>query len=245
MRMIKDKKRAADILLALLVLSGTLSLAWLGLRTPKQLPTMADVSKECDPIPEEAIAVVIDAGHGGSDGGASGTETGVVESELNLIVAKMLSDELTSRGFYVIMTRTGEGAIAPTKDADMKRRGEIMNMPGVDLVVSIHMNKFRDRTVSGPMVFYMKGSEEGRRLAECVINSVCDSIGRPQRKANPEDLFVLRVPKAPSVLVECGFLSNAADEALLMTGSHREKLVKGIADGIMEYVEAANKSGAS
>ena len=244
MHLIKNKKRAADVLLALLVLSGTLSLAWIGLRTPKELPAMADIKAESDPIPEEAFAVVIDAGHGGSDGGASGTETGVKESELNLIVAKLLSDELTARGCYVIMTRTGEGAIAETKQADMERRGEIMNMPGVDLVVSIHMNKFGDTTISGPMVFYMKGSEEGKRLAECVITSVCDSIGRPRRKANPEDLFVLRVPKAPSVLVECGFLSNAADEESLLNGAHREKLAKGIADGIVRYVESIKENGA-
>ncbi len=237
---IKNKKRAADILLGLMVLSGTLSLAWLGMRAPTSIPTIASVSNECDPIPDGAAAVVIDAGHGGSDGGATGTETGVIESELNLIVAKKLSDELTSRGFYVIMTRTGEGAIAGSKDADMKRRGEIMNMPGVDLVVSIHMNKYRDRTVSGPMVFYMKGSDEGKRLAENVMSCICEAIGRPQRKANPEDLYVLRVPEAPSVLVECGFLSNASDEALLMTQEHREKLVKGIADGIVKYYESTN-----
>ena len=244
MRIIKDKKRAADLLLGLLVLSGTLSLAWIGLKTPDALPAMSNTSYECDPIPDGAVTVVIDAGHGGSDGGALGTQTGVVESELNLIVAKLLSDELTSRGFYVIMTRTGEGAIGPTKDADMKRRGEIMNMPGADLVVSIHMNIFRDSTVSGPMVFYMKGSDEGKRLAECVMDRVCEAIGRPARKANPEDLYVLRVPSAPSILVECGFLSNANDEALLMTEAHRIKLAKGIADGIADYVYA-NKNGAS
>ena len=243
MRFIKDKKRAADVLLALLVLSGTLSLAWLGLRTPKELPAMARINPESDPIPEDAFAVVIDAGHGGSDGGASGTETGVKESELNLIAAKLVSDKLTARGFYIIMTRTGEGAIGETKQADMERRGEIMNMPGVDLVVSIHMNKFRDRTVSGPMVFYMKGSEEGKRLAEYVIASVCDYIGRPRRKPNPEDLFVLRVPSAPSVLVECGFLSNAEDEALLMDRAHMEKLAEGIAEGIVKYCESIKENG--
>lgn len=226
-------KKAVDIALSALVLAGAISLAWAGLSAPKTLPVMAEKS---DPsIPEDAQAIVIDAGHGGFDGGAVGTDTGVIEADINLAVAKLLADELTARGYYVLMTRTSEGALADTKSADMKKRAEIFNLPGVDLVVSIHMNKFRDRGVSGPMVFYMKGSSEGKTLAESVMNSLTEALGRPNRYANPEDLFVLRVPKAPSVLVECGFLSNPEDEKMLSDPEYQKKLAGAIAAGIARY----------
>ncbi len=232
-------KKAVDIALSILVLAGTLSLAWAGLTTTRSLPAMADASAQAENVPDEAFLVVIDAGHGGFDGGAVGTETGAVEAELNLRVAELLADELTKLGYYVVMTRSTDEALADTKDADMKRRAEIFNLPNADLVVSIHMNKFRDRSISGPMVFFMKGSDEGKALAESVMRSLCEALGRPQRHTNPEDLFVLRVPKAPSVLVECGFLSNAADERLLASPEYQKKLAEGIAAGIRDYAESA------
>ena len=186
---------------------------------------------------DEDLVIVIDAGHGGEDCGAVGTETGVKEAELNLAVAELVSDELTRNGAYVIMTRSGEGAIGKTKDEDMRERSRIMNIEGVDLVVSIHMNKFGDRSVSGPMVFYMRDSEAGKEFAGCVMASICDALGRQKRNINPEDLFVLREPKSPSILVECGFLSNPEDEAMLLTEEHRQKLAEGISRGILAYAE--------
>lgn len=238
-------RKLTDAALSILVLLGTMGLAWVGLRGTKTVPTMAPPAETDDPtafIPAEAAAIVVDAGHGGFDGGAVGSGTGVVEAELNLTVAKLLADELTKRGFYVVMTRSGPDAIGESKNEDMKRRREIMNYENIDLVVSIHMNKFRDTSISGPMVFYMKGSEEGRSLAERVIAGVCEAVGRPLRCANPEDLFVLRVPSAPSVLVECGFLSNREDEAKLMDPEYQKALAHGIAEGIADYL-AAKENG--
>ncbi len=239
-----DFKRLTDLALSLLVLAGAVSLAWIGLTGSKDIAAMTDphgfgAEKTASPdisIPASAIAIVIDAGHGGFDGGAVGTVTGAVEAELNLKVSELLAEELTKLGFYVVMTRTDGEAIGKTKAEDMSRRKEIMQLENVDLVVSIHMNKFRDRTVSGPMVFYMKGSTEGKALADCVIISLCESVGRPPRAANPEDLFVLRVPTVPSILVECGFLSNADDEAKLITGDYQRLLARGVAEGIANYL---------
>lgn len=229
----KKLKNYTDAALSLLVILGALSLTWAGLTGTRDVPAMAEPSMS--DIPESAYVIVIDAGHGGFDGGAVGTDTGVVEAELNLSVAKLIADELTSKGCYVVMTRNGPDALAETKKEDMKKRGEIFNLDNVDLVVSVHMNKFRDRTVQGPMVFYMRGSEEGKKLADTVIHSICENTGRSLRQANPEVLYVLRVPKSPSILVECGFLSNPEDEAKLMTEEYRMQLAKAIADGIMEY----------
>lgn len=238
MRLKTDMKRLTDLALAGVVLMGSLALAWAGLSGTKKATPVMDVFTE-----EPVIAsptVVIDAGHGGFDGGAVGTNTGVKESELNLAVARLLADELHELGYGVIMTRSTEDAVGETKGADMENRKLVMRDERADIVVSIHMNKFGDSTVSGPMVFYMKGSDTGKALADCVVYSLCESLGRPPRLSNPEDLFVLRVPEAPSVLVECGFLSNPEDEALLMTLEHQKKLAKGIAGGIAEFFAKLN-----
>ena len=193
--------------------------------------------------PARAYTVVVDAGHGGVDGGAVGSKTGVVEAGLNLTVALCLRDALEEAGVTVLMTRTDENALADSKRSDMQARRKIMNTEGVDLVVSVHMNRFTDPSVSGPMAFYMKGSAEGQRLAELVIAAVCEAVGRPVRSANPGDYFVIRESPAPSVLVECGFLSNAEDEALLQTEAHQQKLARAIAKGVLAYL--AEGSGAS
>lgn len=196
--------------------------------TPEQTP---------DPSPIPTLAtVVLDAGHGGIDGGAVGVKTGIVEAGLNLMLAELVKEKLEQCNIEVRMTRTDENALGSNKKADMKARKEIICAPDVDLVVSIHMNKFRDRSVEGPMAFYMKDSEEGRLLAEFMINSVCDAIGHARRLANPGDYYVIRVGTVPSVIIECGFLSNATDEKLLAQPDHQEKLASGIVAGVLEYL---------
>ena len=229
-------KTAADIALTLLVMFGTLSLTWIGLTGTGSIPASAGVTETEAPERPDGFTVVIDAGHGGFDGGAVGTKTGAAEAGLNLEVAELLEEKLSGIGMRVIMTRRDENALGQTKNEDMRARREIMLDPEADIVVSIHMNKFRDSTISGPMVFYMRGSEEGKALADFVMGGLCERLGLSLRHTNPEDLFVLREPKAPSVLVECGFLSNAQDEAKLMTKEYRETLAQGIADGIAEYL---------
>lgn len=185
-----------------------------------------------------APVVVVDAGHGGMDGGAVGTDSGVKEDGLNLAVAKLVQAGLREAGCEVIMTRNDHNAIGANKNEDMRKRRQIMQQPEVNLVVSIHMNTFRDRSIKGPMAFYMKGSAEGERLAKSVIESVCTAIGSSVRAANPGDYFVIRENKVPAVLVECGFLSNAEDEKRLQDQAHQKKLAEGIVGGIMAYWNA-------
>jgi N-acetylmuramoyl-L-alanine amidase len=179
--------------------------------------------------------IVVDAGQGGADGGTTGAKTGVLEAELNLSVARLVESNLKAAGFRVVMTRENEKMLGGSKKEDMQTRARIMSGEDVDLVVSVHMNSFRDRSVHGPMVFYMQGSTEGERLAAAVCGAVCDAIGHPRRLASPGDYFVLRQGSAPAVLVECGFLSNAGDEQKLMDPVHQRKLADGIAAGISAY----------
>lgn len=182
--------------------------------------------------------IILDAGHGGKDGGAVGVN-GIQEAGINLEVARLVESGLREAGFAVEMTRKNEDALGENKRADMEARREIMRQDGVCAIVSIHMNKFRDSSIKGPMAFYMKGSAEGEKLATQVITAVCETIGHPKRPANPGDYFVLRESIAPAVIIECGFLSNASDEAKLQDPAHQKKLAAGIVAGVAAYFAAA------
>lgn len=185
------------------------------------------------------LTIVVDPGHGGADGGAVSPE-GIQEAGLNLQVSLLLKEELEDMGMEVILTRQDEKSLAATKKADMAARKSIMNQPVVNAVVSVHMNKFTDCAVHGPMAFYMKGSSEGEKLAQAVIDSVTAAIGAPERLANPGDYYVIRESEPVAVLVECGFLSNSADVELLTDAAHQAKLAKAIAQGVQRYFEGAN-----
>ena len=200
----------------------------------------AKLSPPCAPYELAATPpvyfVILDYGHGGFDCGATGVDTGVKESDLNLLVGERVARALEDRGCFVLRTRTGSDALAETKRDDMAYRGAILCTEGADCTVSIHMNKFDDRSVKGPMCYYQAGAEEGKALADCVIEAVCLSLGRDPRLSNPGNNFVTRLPAVPSVLVECGFLSNPEDERNLQDPAYQQKLADGIAEGIMDYL---------
>ena len=181
--------------------------------------------------------VILDYGHGGFDSGAVGLDTGVLESDLNLLVGECVARALEDRGCFVLRTRTDSDALAGTKRDDMAYRGAILCTDGADCTVSIHMNKFSDRSVKGPMCYFQAGAKDGQTLADCVIEAVCLALGRDPRPANPGNNFVTRLPSVPSVLVECGFLSNPEDERNLQDPDYQQTLADGIAEGIMAYLE--------
>lgn len=185
-----------------------------------------------------AYMVVVDCGHGGFDAGASGDDTGVREDGLNLAVGLLVQEALEEQGVLVVMTRTDEEALGDTKKADMARRGEILCTDGVDAVVSIHMNHFSDRSVQGPMAFYQAGAEVGQSLAQQVMDALCEELTLNSRLANPGNNFVTRIPTAPAVLVECGFLSNPAEEQLLQQESYQQQLARAIANGVMAFLSS-------
>lgn len=187
--------------------------------------------------------VILDYGHGGFDCGATGVDTGVLESDLNLLIGERTARALEDRGCFVLRTRTGPDALAGTKRDDMARRGAILCSDGADCTVSIHMNKFSDRSVKGPMCYFQAGAEDGKALARCVIDALCAAIGRDPRPANPGDNFVTRLPAVPSVLIECGFLSNPEDERKLQEPAYQQLLAEGIADGVLQYLQNKEPSG--
>jgi len=234
-------RRLMSILPAIAVILGAGMLVSSLMNARASLPVSSEQTPGDDP---PRLIVVIDAGHGGGDGGAVGVGTGVVEAQLNLKYALALKAELEARGMMVVLTRPDEKSLGPGKKSDMAKRKEIMNGADADIVVSIHMNKFRDRKANGPMAFYEKENEQGKRLATCVIQAVCARLERNPRIASAADFFIVRESEPPAVLVECGFLSNADEEKLLQTDGHMQKLVSGIADGIEDYFGIPRDDGA-
>lgn len=185
--------------------------------------------------------VVIDAGHGGVDAGVRGVTTSVKESEINLSVSKYLRGYFADAGFNAVMTRTTQGGLYGTstkgfKMRDMKKRKEIIENNDADMVISVHQNFCPIPSRRGGTVFFDKNSECGKLLALCIQNSL-NSMKECVKKneALTGDYFILKCTENPSVIVECGFLSNADDEALLLNEDYKKMLAYAIFKGAVAY----------
>lgn len=204
------------------------------------------------PLPLTGLTILVDPGHGGYDGGARCMDSGVWEKELNLLTAQAIEKVLVSRGASVVMTRRKDEdlcsddrpANVTKKRQDMERRVAIAVENSVDMVLSVHMNEYRQRAESGPQVFYRAGCDAGRLLAGCMQQSLIDGLApRRERAAMAGDYFILQL-EMPSVLIECGFISNPEEEALLRTPAYRQRLAEAVADGVVEYVTLARRLNA-
>ena len=179
--------------------------------------------------------LLVDAGHGGADGGARARDSGIWEKEINLQVAQILQTELESMGAAVIMTRETDMAHDPGKRADLTKRLEMAKDGMADAVISIHMNEYRSRNESGPQVFYRAGQADSRLLAGAIQASMIAQLSpKKERQAMAGDYFILSL-NIPSVLVECGFLSNSQEEKMLLDRAYQQKLSVAIAAGIAEF----------
>jgi len=191
------------------------------------------------PGPLAGLTVAVDAGHGGYDGGAVGRVSGVPEKGLNLDVAQRVEKLLLDLDADVVMTRTGDYALCDEnppirkKLQDMQRRAEIIYINEADLVLSIHMNEYAGRSESGPQVFYREGCLAGRLLAGAIQEAMVSGLHpRKERPALGGDYYILTLG-VPSVLIECGFLSNKAEEALLMQETYRQQVAESIVQGVV------------
>lgn len=179
--------------------------------------------------------ILVDAGHGGYDGGARATKSGTWEKEINLQVAKVLEDALVERGALVIMTRREDKAFASTKRPDLDSRLQMAKDENAGMLISVHMNKYHSEKESGPQVFYRKNQPDSRLLAGAIQQAMIQALHPPkERTALAGDYYMLSLD-IPSVLVECGFLSNGAEEALLLDSGYQARLADAIACGVEEY----------
>jgi N-acetylmuramoyl-L-alanine amidase CwlD len=186
---------------------------------------------------ETAPCIVIDAGHGGEDspGAVFG---GICEREINLEIAGMVRDILEEKGYRVIMTQTENAYVA------LDERVEIANQANAAVFVSIHQNSLDHDTVTqGIETWYDEGKCDGSaRLAEIVQASTARSAQAKDRGTKTaDDLVVIRDTQMPSCLVETGFLSSQAERRLLTDPAYQEKLAKGIAEGILTFLEETDR----
>lgn len=191
------------------------------------------------------FTVVIDAGHGGIDGGVVGIESGTKESDINLDISRRLKRQFEDAGFAVVLTRETEAGLYGTttagyKKRDMQKRAEIINNSNPALVISVHQNFFSMRSRRGAQVFFRESNERAKTLA-CLIQASLNDMPECVKKTDPlkGDYYVLNCNDFPAVIVECGFLSNAEDEALLLDNAYRDKIASAIALGAIKYLSTA------
>ena len=191
---------------------------------------------------KEKPVVVIDAGHGGNDPGKIGID-GTLEKDINLQIAKRLKQYLEASDVEVVLTRDSDNGLYSEKDsrkkmADMTKRCEIINDASPDLTVSIHQNSYHQEDISGGQVFYYKKSENGKKLAEILQDRFDYVLGEKNtRLAKPNDNYYLLLHvRTPIVIVECGFLTNWKESALLNSEDYQDRLAWTIHMGIMKYL---------
>ena len=200
----------------------------------------ACVSASVRAVASNGMTIVIDPGHGGADGGVVGTDTGKKEADVNLGISLSLRHFLREAGYTVVMTRDSDVDLASPgesfKQSDMRRRKEIIEQAQPDLVVSVHQNYYPLRSVSGAQVFYFEGAETSADYAERmqnILNAALDC----DRAAKSADYYILGCTPYPGVLVECGFMSNAREESLLVTPEYQRKVAYAVYSGIVALLE--------
>ena len=188
--------------------------------------------------------MIVDAGHGGEDGGAIATD-GTLEKDINLSLSLKLNDILSIMGYKTRLIRTTDTAIHTSGDtirqrkvSDIKNRFAIMNQYDNCLYISIHQNKFNDTRVHGAQTFYSPNNDESKILAQFIQESISNQLQSDNKrviKKSGTDIFLLYNATKPTVMVECGFISNENDLTMLKDSDYQNKMALSIACGIINY----------
>lgn len=189
-------------------------------------------------VPLSGVVIVVDPGHGGKDDGARGE--GVKEQDINLAISMKLKSALEAQGAKVILTRDGAYDLASDgaknrKKEDMRKRVDIINAEPVDLFISVHLNAYANTSIHGAHAFYQKDDMSSMQLAE-EIQKEFNLLTGIEKEKKSGDYFILNETNRPGVLVECGFLSNAADREQLCDKGYQTKLADAITRSILSYL---------
>ncbi len=201
-----------------------------------------DYQKQCfSDYPLNDYVIVLDAGHGGDDGGAIGIKTKVREKEINLAITKKISRLFESAGATVVLTRTDDGALCKNgfnKMEDMNNRARIIKEARPYIVISIHCNSFPQNShVHGAQMFYYPDSLTGKYLAQSIQESISFYADADNKRAIKEaDFFMLRNGQSTNVMIECGFLSCFEEEVLLQDESYQDKIAYSVFDGTSKFI---------
>lgn len=189
--------------------------------------------------------IIIDAGHGGEDGGAVGID-GTVEKQLNLEIALKLNDILSVMGYETRMVRTSDISIyngnpktlREKKVSDIRNRAAIMEEYENCLYVSIHQNKYEDSSIWGAQTFYSPNDSESKSLAQFIQSTIATELQPNNKrliKQSGTSIYVLYNATKPAVMVECGFISNSNELLQLKSEEYQSKMAFSIMSGIINY----------
>ncbi len=198
------------------------------------------------------LTIIIDAGHGGEDGGAI-ADDGTVEKDLNLSVALKLNDILSVFGYKTHLIRTTDisvytqgDTIRERKISDIKNRINVMNEYENCLYISVHQNKFTESYVHGAQTFYSPNNAESKILAEFIQKSISSGLQKDNDRAvkkSGTDIYILFNAQKPTVMVECGFISNPDELINLKNSQYQNKMAMSVAAGIINYNISEEKNG--
>lgn len=193
---------------------------------------------------QKTPTVIVDAGHGGEDGGAV-NDNGVLEKDINLVISRDTADLLNFLGFDVIQTREDDSALSDSGDtvrarkvSDMKKRLEIFNSSDNNVIISIHQNKFSQSQYSGTQIFYSPNNQESARLAESIkfsVKGLLQPDNERECKMADSGIYLLKNTTNPAVIVECGFISNPEECQKLLTEEYQKQISFSIIAGFLNY----------
>jgi len=192
--------------------------------------------------------IVIDAGHGGADPGKVGV-AGTLEKDINLKIALYLQEILTAQDIQVVMTRETDIDLATASEhwklSDMKQR--LSQIPSnTTAVISIHQNSYTDPQIYGAQCFYHTPSKESKQLATLLQKQIITSTQQTKLREikGNADYYLLKHSPVPTVIVECGFLSNPEEERLLLTEDYQRKMAWAIHLGLLKYLKTQERATA-
>ncbi len=187
--------------------------------------------------------IVIDAGHGGEDGGAVGVD-GISEKDINLAISLALKEEFENGGYQIIMTRevdtalgdTSLGSVSARKKSDMYEREELFDNSEADLVISIHQNHFTEERYSGSQVFYK--NENSKDIAEAVQYSIINDLQPNNNRVikSIDSNYLLNNTETPMIIIECGFISNYEECKTLQDENYQKELSNVIFKAVDSYL---------
>ncbi|MEG2119394.1 MAG: N-acetylmuramoyl-L-alanine amidase, partial [Pseudoflavonifractor sp.] len=180
------------------------------------------------PLDPSKKTIVIDPGHGGARSGA--VYEGILEKDLTLSISRKLGAQLFDQGYNVVMLRKTD------TEMDLYERADIANAVGADVFVSVHCNAFENPEINGSLTYYHPSSKRSERLAKAIAAPLAKATGAKDRGVADADFVVLRETNMCAVLVECGFMTNHEELMKLNSSEYQDKLAKGIAEGITDYL---------
>lgn len=184
----------------------------------------------------------LQSAHGSEDPGKIGINN-VLEKDVNLKISKKVQKRLIEQGIHVVMTREDDDGFyneskSNKKIADMKKRVALINETKPDIAVSIHQNSYHEESIKGAQVFYYTHSKEGERAATVMQEALkaLDTNNKRQAKEN-STYYMLKRTEVPTIIVECGFLSNAQEAEKLKNEEYQDKVAEAICAGIIKWLD--------